>query len=156
MAFDPNDPLTIDETPLQGDLERHPHIIRLRREIARLRSGLGYLVDLRREMVNRGLVVSRNLEPVNPAPPGTINPVVGFPIVVHIDYLRILLNRHTDSTEPTIRILVAGRDSTDIRHCHELKFTGPSNLIERLHGPLPHRAGALTTLETWSPVEVIR
>lgn len=155
---DPTDPTNLDpvdrlEPPPNSNLQRHPYVRRLLREIAALRETVQARSDLQREMVNRSLVVGRALEPLNPAPPGLILPVAGLPTIVHVDNLRLLANRVRGESAPTIRILAGGPDAAP-QHCHWVRL-GVSELRESAT-PLPNRSAAFVVLYTDAPVEVLR
>lgn len=147
-ALDP-----LPRTPVDGRLERHPHVRRLRREIARLREALAETAILRSEMVNRGLTGARNLEPLNPAPPGIYPPEGGLPTFIHVDNLRLLANRVNHTAHPTVRFLLGGPHGVP-RHCYWLRI-GDSELVTSPVA-LPNRSSAFVVLQTLGPVTVLR
>lgn len=142
------------QPPPGTTLERHPYVRKLLRRITELTDANQQLVAIQNEMLNRDLLAARHLEPVNQAPLGLIHPVAGLPTIVHVDALRLLVNRVRGVRDPTIRILAGGLDATP-QHCHELRL-GPSELVERYEQPLPGRSSALVVLYTHAPVEVTR
>lgn len=159
--MDPTDPANAVDTdapvgpPPNAFLKRHPYVRRLLRENARLRERNDQLTALQREMVNRDVVAARKLEPLNPAPIGTIVPVNNLPTYIHVDNLRLMRNRVMELEEPTIRIVPGGPYGTP-QHCHSLRLLGVSELIERYRAPLPNRPAAVVVLTTAFPIEVTR
>jgi hypothetical protein len=157
---DPADPNNLDPADRvlsapSSPLRAHPYVRRLQRELDALRKANDALRDLQREMMNRDLIAARNLEPLNPIPAGTVlTPAPGQPILLHVDNLRLLVNRVTGAHDPVIRLLNGGVTATP-QHCRELRLLGPSALVEHALA-LPHRPAALVVLETYAPVEVVR
>jgi len=146
------DPLGVPATPYMSELEGHPHVRKLRREIARLREAGLAMLALNRDMTNRDLVVRRMLEPLNPAPTGTISPVAGAQTLVHVDNLRIISNRALGRNDPTIRILAGGPDAAPM-HAHWIRLAASE--LRQQPRSLPGRTGAFTVLHTAEPLEVL-
>jgi len=148
-------PLTPDEQPPPegSQLARHPYVRYLLRKVASQAETIQAMSRVQREMVNRTLVVGRNLEPLNPAPIGVLEPLNGLPTIVHVDTLRMTANRVLDKDDPTIRILVGGENAAPL-HAHWVQMDDCE--LHQLPVALPHRSGARVVLRTHRPIVVLR
>jgi hypothetical protein len=154
--LDPDNPNNVPDqrTPEPGSqLSRHPYVRRILRENAALKEANQRLQNLQQELFRREVLMARHLEPLNPAPVGSIEPANGVATVVHVDSFRLLTNRVRGEEAPTIRILVGGLTAAPL-HAHWIRL-GACELRERPVA-LPGRRGALAVLETYAPIEVLK